>query len=247
MLLSLCFDDETDDKRMFGVVDRFTDISSYRWYNRNTRQAATVEERASIRIPPEMRANYRGYYVLLDTRSHLLVFPTYEAATAISPRQALNFFRELVEREKIMKRFGTIAVNIAQEPAALDRILNAPQLRYLELEVHRPNASLGALDEDFHEEMDAIRASKFRWEAVADERGGLKPDAKLRKAAKIALTNGVVRGRVHENGITQPVSTEHYPVDQTIVYSEDSETRVAAMRRAASSIVRRLREAFNKK
>ncbi|HWT04367.1 MAG TPA: DUF4747 family protein [Xanthomonadales bacterium] len=240
LLLSGVWEDENDDHRMLGVLDRFTDLDAFQWYNRDARRLATPEERATITVPAAMRANYRAFYVLLDLRKHKLVFLSYEASTSLSAKQVAFVFRHLLENPHIFERFGSVGVSIMQEPAALDRILNAPNLRYLSIEVNKPNGSFGGLDEDFEDQMEALQAKRLKYEVVADDRGSIQPDETIRKAAAVALSDGVVEGRIFENGITEPISTQQYPVSETITYSPDNEPQLSAFKRAASIILGRL-------
>lgn len=244
LLLASAWEDETDHDRLIGILDRFTDIEAFNWYNREQRRAATREEREDINVPEQMRANYRGFYVLFDLRLHLMTFTAYEASASLSARNVAYVFQQLVQHPSIVQRFGSVTVSIQQEPAALERILDAPNLRYLSIEIYRPNANLGRLDRDWQDQMDAMRAKKLREELTADDRDGLRPSREIRDAAEVALSNGVVEGRVVENGLAETISTEDYPVAQTVVYNPDEESPLRAFIRASAHLVHRLAELF---
>jgi hypothetical protein len=240
LLLSSTFEDDRDDKRLFGVFDRFTDIDAFNWYNRRANRAATRAERARITVPPEMRANYRGYYFLFDLRRHLLVFPIYDAGPALSARQVQYVIEELVSDERIAEEFGPVAVSIVQEPEALETILGEPQLLTLSIEINRPNASLGGLDDDYEDQMDTLQASQYRVELVADESGSLKPDDAVRKTASVALQNGVVNAKVVRNSRIAYISTEDRPVAQTEIYSPRETDILGAFRNVTASLLKRI-------
>jgi Domain of unknown function (DUF4747) len=244
LLLSSVWEDETDHDRLIGILDRFTDIDAFNWYNREHRRAATREERANINVPDEMRANYRGFYILFDLRVHLMTFAAYEASAALSARNVAYVFDQLVQHPSIVERFGSVTVSIQQEPAALERILDAPNLRYLSIEIYRPNANLGRLDRDWEDQMDAMRAKKLRHELTADDRDGLRPNREVREAADLALSNGVVEGRVVENGLAETISTQDYPVAETIIYNPDEESPLRAFLRASAHLLHRLAQRF---
>jgi hypothetical protein len=47
----------------------------------------------------------------------------------------------------------------------------------------------------------------------------------VRTAAKVALTNGVVDATIRHDGITEHVSTEQFPVAETVKYNPKTESR----------------------
>lgn len=223
-----------------GVLDRYTEIEAGRWYNRNKRRRATKEEMGRIVVPSDMAANFQDFYYLFDAEAHIFAFLSAESGRKLSVHQAHKLLSVLADERAVRREFGTVAISIEQEPSSIERILNAEHLRYLSIMVNRPN-SFGVFDRRFKDKLADMRAAKQRYELWADDSGSLAPPRELRDAAKVATSNGLVEGKIYENGAVHELSTEDSPVLQMERYDPKKTSAVLAFKNAASALINRLK------
>jgi hypothetical protein len=236
-------EDEADNSIQRGVLYGITSIDELAWFNVAKHRPASEAERNRISVPADMAANYREYDYEFHSKLHRLVFLTREGKLRVSAMQVRYVFERLCKERQIVERFGDVSVSIEQEPEKLAAILDADDLRALSILVRRPNAGLGGFDEDFEARLVKIGASQAQADYKAATGDRLKPDAPIRQAAKVALSDGVVTATIRADGVTEEVSTENFPIVETVTYNPAKENRLLALRRAAEKIINRIRKA----
>ena len=127
---------------LIGTFDKYIEIEPTGWWNRQTRQPASEDEIRSIQIPPDLTANHRSFPLLFDARIHRLAFLVGDTGMYLNPRDVQRYLRAIVGDGEITDAFGDISIHIEQEPGALARILDAPFLRQLVIEVEVPNTDV---------------------------------------------------------------------------------------------------------
>lgn len=225
-----------------GVLYGFVNIDHMAWFNLLQNRPASEEELGQIVVPKGIAANYRAFDYEFHSESHTLVFVAHEGKANISALSVRYVFSQLCKEPEIVERFGDVNVSVAQEPEALEQILNAEDLRAISIVVRRPNSGLSGFEPDFEKGLAKLGASEAHVDYRAATKERLIPDEALRTAAKVALRNGVVDATVRRDGITEHISTEQFPVGETIKYNPEKESRFMAIRRAAEKIIARLKK-----
>lgn len=235
--------DPRDTSVLRGALYGITMLDRMAWFSTTHHRPASDAEVSSIQVPEGMEANFREYDYEFHTKSHRLVFLTREGGLHLSALQARYVFQQLCMLPQITSKFGEVQVSIEQEPEQLERILDASDLRALMILVRRPNAGLAGFDVDFAKKLERVGAAQVQvqYKAAIGER--LIPDGPMRTAAHVALSDGVVTATVRHEGITEELSTEDYPIVQTVTYKASIESRALALRRAAETILKRLKKA----
>lgn len=234
--------DDHDPKILRGVLYGFVNIDHMAWFNLLQNRPASDEELGQIVVPEGIAANYRAFDYEFHSESHTLVFVAHEGKANVSALSVRYVFGQLCKEPKIVERFGDVNVSVAQEPEALDHILDAEDLRAISIVVRRPNAGLSGFEPDFEKELEKLGASEAHVDYKAATKERLVPDEALRTAAKVALRNGVVDATIRHDGITEHVSTERFPIGETVKYDPATESRFLAIRRAAEKIIARLKK-----
>lgn len=234
--------DDRDPAILRGVLYGFINIDHMAWFNLLQNRPASEEELGQIVVPDGIAANYRAFDYEFHSESHTLVFVAHEGKANVSALSVRYVFAQLCKEPKIVEQFGDVNVSVAQEPEALDHILDAEDLRAITIVVRRPNAGLGGFEPDFEKELENLGASEAQVDYKAATKERLLPDKALRTAAKVALRNGVVDATVRRDGITEHISTEQFPVGETVKYNPQKESRFMAIRRAAEKIIARLKK-----
>jgi hypothetical protein len=204
---------------MYGYLARFTNIDEYRWFNAEQRRAATPEERANILVPPQMRANYTELPFLFDLKLHRVVFVVRAGQHALSIGNVASMFTQLTNARGIREEYGKIAVSVEQAPEAVSEMLRDPTLRELEILIRRPNDTFGDLEEHVMKDLEGVSAAEAEVIVRADDSHRLRPNAQIRRLARVAGSNGYVKAKVIRQGRLRQVSSENYPIAATQVYS----------------------------
>src|SRR6202034_1878973 len=183
---------------------------------------------------------YREFEFAFFPKNHRFAFLTKTSRTTLSPRRAWYFIQHACKAPAIRKSFGEISVTIEQEPEKLEAILDAENLRTLEILINQPNAGFGGYDASIADRLKSMNASRGKLSLTAADASGLNPDADTRAAAKVALSNGEVTATIRDEGLTKPVSTQEFPIVESVQYRPSKETRMAAVLRAARTLVTRI-------
>ncbi len=228
---------------LLGVLDRFMEIDEERWYNRFQRRPATEKEMGRIVVPEDMAANLQDFFYMFDAVNHRLAFLALEGSRSLSASQTLKFFSILCSDSRIRERFGSVAVNIESEPSSVERILSSKHLRYLSVTLSRPN-SIGMHDEPFDQKLTNWRASKERVELWADDEGSLNPPEELRQAARVAVSNGTVIGKVLEDNVVETLSTEQHPIRERRQYDPNTTNALEVFLVAGAALIEKIIESL---
>jgi len=224
-----------------GVLYGVTSVDAMKWFNTAMHRPASDSELQKIQVPQNMAANYREYDYEFHCDSHRLVFVAREGNVSASPLQMRYVFDQLCQQPEIRAVFGDISVSIEQEPETLTEIFSAENLRWLSILVRRPNAGFGGFDGEVSENMERVRASQAQLELKAESGRGLLPDAETKSAARVALSDGVVRARVREDGVVREISTEDTPIVVVEKYDPKTESRALAVTRAVEKILAKIK------
>ena len=114
--------------------------------NDQSNEELSDAELAKYTFPDELKPNPKFFKFIFDTKEHKLVCEILEKDdNTISPNVLLEFFRKLVDNEKIRETYGTIKINLIHKPISLDTILKK-KLTKLEIFIDYSNNDTESLE-----------------------------------------------------------------------------------------------------
>lgn len=180
------------------------------WIDKENNAEASPEKKAKISIPEPLEPNFRTFYYGFIISKHRLVYEMRNAeGQNFGNRKSEKFFRELFSREILGQTFPETAVTPIPEDDAVQKILEIPTLKRLEIVLTKPNPD-GMEEETIKllEELDDQGAKQQKLTLVkAAGVPTLTPNDKTTTLALVASENGFVKGK--------GVDAEGNPVDES--------------------------------
>lgn len=97
-------------------------------------------ELAEYTFPDELKPNPKLFKFVFDTNKHKILCEISEKDdNTISPNVLLDFFRMLVDNDKIRNRFGTVEIKLINKPIQLETILQTKRMTRLEIFIDHSN------------------------------------------------------------------------------------------------------------
>ena len=211
-------------KYIDGIIARFTHIDiNQPWFNLNTFDKAEDNEIEEVKIPAELRPNYKGFSYRFFPNKHILVFENRYRQGSISPGIVASFFHQLFNSRELKDRYEQVNVNVINDEEVLDDIFNISMLSTLEIEISRPNPDeLGGLDEDIQQRLTSQHMNKVRINYTSISGQSIEPDEKTRRVAEVAVNNGYVAGSgKDEYGMRVEKSTKDHPKTESMKFDPD--------------------------
>lgn len=222
------FRKESGSERFYkGAIALFSDINFDRtWLDFTTGDAAQVEDLKTIRIPKNLRPEFRAIPFVFDVLKHRMVFVSNGLGVSSARKLIEGLFREsgsLGEKDDL-------EVTVIQDEDNLDKMLTEKGIRELTIEINLPNTdSLRDAERELYDRLRKRNAKSLMQQIVADSSGELKPDDELRTLGKIALENGSVKTKVHTNDGTVARSTDEFPKMRKLTYDPLTSTEFDAL------------------
>lgn len=212
------------------------------WLDLAKRAAATDEDIARIELPENFRPEFkRASYLLIPERHRILV-----DLSNFSINQAQKIFLHKLSSESVRRsgKADKVLVHIEPSSEELDRILTHPGLKELEMIFHRPNPDgFEETEEEINVRMDEDNAEIINEVIKANwAQGPLSPGNRTTNLAKVAKSNGIVRGKtIEDDGSTKYPSTESHPLLEVVRYVPEEETPISALDKASKWLLKKLR------
>lgn len=103
-------------------------------------------ELAEYTFPDQLKPNPKLFKFIFDTRKQKILCEISEKDdNTISPNVLLDFFRNLVDNDKIRNQFGTVEIKLINKPIRLETILQTKKLTRLEIFIDHSNNESGTL------------------------------------------------------------------------------------------------------
>jgi hypothetical protein len=207
-----------------GVLARFTNIKQEQsWFNLDTNDEAEETDVRQIRIPSNLRPNYKPFSFIFFPAKHRFVFEKYADGTSISHGVVANYLKKLFSQDVIKDKYGAVNVDFVTDRKGLDAILNIYTLKHLEILIDRPNPDdHGREERAILERMNAQRVNRIEQRLSAISGQSLNPDRGTQILAEIALDNGRVQGDGKDrDGKRVEYSTIKFPRIESMKYDAD--------------------------
>ncbi|WP_158072281.1 DUF4747 family protein [Achromobacter xylosoxidans] len=221
---------------IFGHIYKFLNINpNDPWFDIQKRKPATDEDISQVSIPDFLKPNLRFVPYLFLPKKHRLYLITKAGAgvsDAMAASTAGRMLEKLTERERIVKRFGKVEINVLKNKKAVEDLLEWPVIKRLEIFIERPNA---LEDEDEQAILDRLEGMRAESQQVVYKKAtGVKtlvPDQRLKTLARAAADNGVVKviGR-NKQGVKDEASSKQFPLHETTTYEPSKMTLTDAFK-----------------
>lgn len=222
------FRKESGDERFYkGTIALFSDIDFDRsWLDFSTGDAAQAEDLESIRIPKNLRPEFKQISFVFDVIKHRMIF----VSSGLGVTSARKLIEGLFRESGALGEKDDLEVTVIQDEDNLEKMLAERGIRELTIEINLPNAdSLRDAEQELYDRLRTRNAKSLVQQIVADSSGELKPDDELRILGKIALENGGVKTKVHTADGTFFRSTDEFPKMRKLVYDPLNSTEFDAL------------------
>lgn len=218
-----------DESSRVGVFSKYSEIDIDKdWFDVDDFGIATEDLVNQINIPDNLKPNLSAFYFLLDENLHVVAFESYSESKSLSGRTVEKFFRDVLRDPKIVELFGRVEVDLVKDYGEVERLLELPMLKFLELVIRLPNTDdlSGGLAEIIEKRLRSQNGEEYVEQIKSKDQDGLRPNERTKILAKVAAENGEVNARSIVNGVVTPHTTAENPLKMVTTYStEDRTTR----------------------
>lgn len=196
MLGSCQSDSSLGQEILTGTIYKFINIDiKGRWFNINESRPAAPTDLNEVHVPDHLKPNLSIFHYLFNPNNHKIIFINKFKNSTLPHNMVKKLFYELLNKEELIAEYGFIDIIIEPQRETLQTILEMPILKTLYIEVIPPNPDFP--DEEEEEEifrrLTGQRAIKMTTELTSGK-DGLAPDDITKKIARVAQSNGKVRG-----------------------------------------------------
>jgi hypothetical protein len=227
------------DSPLIGSLYRFTNINpDDPWFDIDEHKEADANDVAEVKIPTNLKPNLKEYPYLFDIKKHKFFFKSGGYDGGISPLLVQKMLQNLSGRPNIVRRFGGVDLTVMTEHGVLERLLQWPEIRQIEIVLERPNPTDFDDDQSFYERLNRRSLKKEVTTFVkANEEKTITPDEEMQKMFRIAVNNGkyTQKGKNAE-GVIETASSVKYPLKESTTYDPG----VTTERDAFIQVARRL-------
>jgi hypothetical protein len=217
------------DSPLLGSLYRFTNINpDDPWFDIDQHKEADANDLADVKIPLNLKPNLKEFPYLFDIKQHKLFFKAGGYTGGISSLLVQKMLENLSGRPTIVSRFGVVDHTVMTEHGVLERLLQWPEIRHIEVVQERPNPSDFDDDKSVYERMDRLSLKKETTIFVkANEKKTITPDEELKKKFMVAIRNGkyTQKGK-NAKGIDETASSVNYPLKESTTYDPDITTEL---------------------
>jgi len=188
-----------------------------RWLDTTKDEELSRADKKSISIPSHAKPNYRVFSYALDVNRHRIHYESLnEFGETLGPTVARRLFENLTAMDKVKE---AVEVTILPQEGTVNRILTLPKLRRLEIKLLLPNPD--DVDPDKQQKLyEKLRSMNAKtWEQTLQKRAGaarLKPDEETKEIARVAATNGYVKGDAGRGDDRVQLSTTDTPARKKV-------------------------------
>lgn len=234
--------DEDGAPIIHGEFFKYVDLDATRdWFNIRRGKPAASEELASINIPEELKPHFQFLPFVFFARRHRLVLVTKDKQDTLPPKQAATILQRTFEDPKLLKTHGKVDIVVEPSRELLETIFKMQRLRSLIIEITPPNPDdLEEFEKEVFENMNEQRAGSYRIEMREADSAGLSPDAKTKRLAQVAQSNGSVVGISGERGKAKTVSTKSHPLEERMPFFPNLQLRSEALLTAGAALLKKM-------
>lgn len=241
---TLRYDRDADGSAIvWGEFYKYIELDSTRdWFNVLKGKPANQRELDQISIPEHLKPHFQYVPFIFFSKGHRVIMITRDKEDVISAAQAVTILRSTFMSVELVAAFGKVDLVVEPSRDTLEKILDMPRLRTLEINVTPPNPDdFEEFERDLFEDMASQRARSYQLTLQEEEGEGLAPNDKVRKLARVAQSNGKVSGIGGSRGKTIQLSTTDHPLVEKTHYDPETEIRANVLLVKAREILQQIR------
>lgn len=214
-----------------GRICRFTKLDGKDWIDEKTNKVEAVE------VPKDKSPNLREISYLFIPSAHRFFI---EKSSKVSLPAVVKFLADGLK--DALNPGEQIEVNVEYSRDAIDRIISAPAVERLEVEISYTNDDTNDEAADFiDQQLKTAKAGKanFVFEADAEKNINIGESSLLKGIVDLSRTNGKAKARiVNTNNKRETINTEQHPEIYEVPYKETESGEIEV----AKNIIQRYRE-----
>ncbi|MGI4767510.1 MAG: DUF4747 family protein [Janthinobacterium lividum] len=202
-------------------MSKYTEIDiDGEWFDLDDFDRAQPEKLDDISIPSNLKPNHAAFYFKLSEGLHTIVFETYSESKSLSAASFEKYFKEVLRIKEVRQLFGRVEADIIKDYTAVDKILELPDLKELQIVIRRPNS------DDIDDKLARVIERRLseqdgdEYQEILKARGkhNLKPNERTKKLAGVAADNGQVHAKSIVNGVMTTQDTLSVPLTETTTF-----------------------------
>lgn len=200
-----------------GVLYVFTEFDkSGSWLNEQKLTAASPEEMEAIKIPKNLKPNFRMFSFVFDVKKHQMFLEVRNKAGAVvAPQPIATAIRRILQRAAETET--DVNVTVRPEKSIVDKILNMSMLRTLVIDLKIPNADdESEIEQEILDYYKKRNIKEAKLVQMALPKKSIILDKTTKNLARAASKNGYVEGNGKDDGIRRKISTRDRPKVHTI-------------------------------
>jgi len=231
MILRTQFETEIEgNKILYGKIARFTRLDSDEWID------LTSLEKSQYELPENMFPNLKETDYFFIPQAHR--FCVRKKAGTVSVFQVEEFLKDTLRQCR--NSTEQVDVYVEQSSETIEKILSAPAVKRVELEISYTNNDVGEEAEEYVDEiLKEMNANKMKMVVTPDHNEELSLDNSfLRGAIELAKSNGIVVASIVNNqDKTEKVVTRDHP-EEFLVSAENEDHLTQSVFQKIMSIFR---------
>lgn len=209
---------------LLGVINTYVDFDPKApWLNLTRGEEANEADRNAIRLPDNLRPSLKRGFFAFDVKKHRFAYECDVGA----PRSVQSMLDAILNHRRVLDdEVESVTVTVEQERESLDKIYAMSALRHLVITLAAPNSDDMAEEEEaFEKRLLGMQAKRMTIALDVKRGASLNPDEQTRSLARIATSNGFVKGSgTDADGVAREISTLDHPVIQSGRYNPKQES-----------------------
>jgi hypothetical protein len=211
---------------LFGTLARFTKIDpDAEWFNDQSLEPATEDEKDNIEIPPHLHPNLRSYMYAFYESTHKFVFEAKGVDGGLGVQSVQTLLEKLFAHPAVLGKFGEVEVNPVWDADRVDHIFDVDTIRKVTIEISRPNPDdyPEHVERNFQEKLRRQKARKITTVLEAERGESIVPSKETLDMALVASRNGnaIVEG-TDERGAREVRQLKDHPLEVAVRYDREA-------------------------
>jgi len=227
-----------------GEIARYTKIETNKWFNLSELRAAVDDETKEIKIPEELRPNFKNFSFVFYPKNHYLVIECKDRHGKMSPQVIEKYFNGLFSTDEIVNEFGTIEITLVPQTDQLDTLFAVKQITNLELVLRRPNTDgLEDLDDEVLTRLNQQNAEEEMIILKAQRGCSIVADDRTKALSHVAQLNGEVKVKGNDaNGKHVELSTRQHAFTYIGQYFSGENTAKLLLEEVSKKIIKKVKK-----
>jgi hypothetical protein len=199
------FANEDEEIIQYGLISRYTEIEGDNWLNKETNEIAIFN------LPENLKPNLKDYEFAFFPFAHRIA--VVKSNGSPSPKTLKEFFQTALDY--VADEKDQVYVHVETDKGVIERIIEAPTLKRLEVKISYTNDDIGEETKKFMDDMlKDGHVGEIEFVAKADSTKDLnqKDNPLIRGSIEMAESNGSVKATIkNSEGKREIIETKMHP------------------------------------